>query len=66
MTTLPVRTPGSGLSIQTLMNGTFVKKGGKMLLLKQRFATWRVDVRLVANYVGIVIRKRGGQERDIL
>jgi len=48
------------------MNGTFVKKDGKTQLLKQRFETWRVDVRLAVNYVGIVIRERGGQERDIL
>jgi len=48
------------------MNGTFVRKVGRILLLKKRFATWRVDVRLAVNYVGIVIRKRGGQERDFL
>ena len=58
VTTLPVRTPGSGLPIQVLMNGTFVKKVGRILLLKQRFATWRVDERLAVNYVGIVIKRR--------
>jgi len=66
MCRLPIWTPGSGLPIQVLMNGTFVKKDGKTQLLKQRFETWRVDVRLAVNYVGIVIRERGGQERDIL
>ena len=32
---------------------------GFWILLKKRFATWQVDVRLAVNYVGIVIRRRG-------
>ena len=45
-------------------NGTFVRKAGRIKLLKKRFATWKVDQRLAVNYVGIVIKRRGGQERD--